>query len=424
MLRRYITSTASILPLVVLRILVGLVGLLSTIRFMVLGWVDDHYVRPVMHFSYDGFDWVPIPPQPWLDALFVVMALAALGIVLGAWFRITSILFVVLFTWVFLFDKAYYLNHYYFIIVVATLLAMMPAHRAFSVDVLRKPSLRVDRVPRWMVDVFKLQVAIVYIYAGIAKINAPWLLDAMPLRIWLPAHDTMPVIGPLLAKPLTAYVFAWFGMVYDCTIVFFLMHRRTKWYAFGAVVVFHLCTATLFQIGVFPYVMIGMSTIFLVDAHYAHDTVPVPRTIGVLAAFILVQVLLPLRPYFYPGNMFWHEQGFRFGWRVMLMEKAATATFYVMDGEGGRANEREGVVVNSEFLNDMQERQMSTQPDMILQYAHKLAAHYRARGMRDPHVRAEVYATLNAAPGRLLVDPTQNLAVTDDGCAPYAWVTP
>jgi len=419
--QRYFTSTASIVPLVVLRILLGVVGLLSTIRFMALGWVEDHYVRPSMHFSYDGFAWVSIPPQPWLDAMFVAMAFAALGVALGAWYRITSALFLVLFTWVFLFDKAYYLNHYYFIIVVSALLAMMPAHKAWSVDVLRNPSLRLDRVPRWMVDVFKLQIGIVYVYAGIAKINAAWLVDAMPLRIWLPAHDTMPVVGPLLTKPLTAYVFAWFGMVYDCTIVFFLMQRRTKWYAFAAVVVFHICTAMLFQIGVFPYVMIACSTIFLIDAHYESHVAPIAtKLLGVVAVFMLVQILLPLRPYLYPGSMFWHEQGFRFGWRVMLMEKAATATFYVKDREGGR----EGVVVNSEFLNDMQEQQMSTQPDMILQYAHMLAAHYRARGMRDPHVRAEVYATLNAAPGRLLVDPTVNLAAIDDGCAPYSWVTP
>lgn len=420
MLRRYLTSTASIVPLVVLRILVGVVGLLSTVRFMTLGWVDDHYSATHLHFSYLGFEWVAVPPQPWLDAIFVVMALAALCIALGAWYRVASVLFVLLFTWVFLFDTTYYLNHYYFLIVVSALLATLPAHKAFSIDVRRRPSLRVDRVPRWMIDVFKLQIGIVYIYAGVAKINAPWLIDAMPLRIWLPAHDTMPLVGALLAKPLTAYVFAWTGMIYDCTIVFALMQRRTKWYAFAAVVVFHVCTSMLFQIGVFPYVMIACTTIFLIDAQYEVGAAHVPRRIGVLAAFMVVQVLLPLRPYFYPGNVFWHEQGYRFGWRVMLMEKAATATFYVQDGEGGR----EGVVVNSDFLNEMQERQMSTQPDLILQFAHMLAAHYRMHGMSDPRVRAEVYATLNAAPGRLLVDPTRNLAAIPDSFAPYTWVTP
>lgn len=421
MLRRYITSTASIVPLVVLRILVGVVGLISTVRFMALGWVDNHYAAPHLHFSYDGFEWVSIPSQPWLDVVYVVMALAALCIALGAWFRFSSVLFLVLFTWVFLFDKTYYLNHYYFIMLVSALLATLPAHKAFSIDLLRRPSLRADRVPRWMVDVFKLQIGLVYIYAGIAKVNAPWLVDAMPLRMWLPAHDTMPLVGPLLAKPLTAYVFAWMGMIYDCTIVFFLMHRRTKWYAFVAVVGFHVCTSVLFQVGIFPYVMIACSTIFLFDARYRESgAVVYSKLVGAIAVFMLVQVLLPLRPYFYPGSMFWHEQGYRFGWRVMLMEKAATATFFVKDGKGGR----EGVVVNGDFLNEMQERQMSTQPDMILQFAHMLAAHYRMHGMSDPHVRAEVYATLNAAPGRLLVDPTRNLAAIQDGCAPYAWVTP
>src|SRR5690606_39661686 len=89
----------------------------------------------------------------------------------------------------------------------------VPANRAFSFDVLRKPTLATGEVPAWSVTILKLQLAIVYIYAGIAKLNAEWLFDAMPLRIWLPAQSHLPVIGGFLSTAFAAYAFSWMGEI-------------------------------------------------------------------------------------------------------------------------------------------------------------------------------------------------------------------
>lgn len=102
------------------------------------------------------------------------------------------------------------------------------------------------------------------------------------------------------------------------------------------------------------------------------------------------------------------------------MEKAGTATFYVKDSKSGR----EGVVVNSEFLNAHQEKQMAMQPDMILQFAHFLAKHYENKGVSSPTVRAEVYVTLNAHPSELLIDPQVDLSKIEDGWKPKTWILP
>jgi hypothetical protein len=104
----------------------------------------------------------------------------------------------------------------------------------------------------------------------------------------------------------------------------------------------------------------------------------------------------------------------------MLMEKAGTATFYVKDGSTGR----EGVVVNSEFLNPHQEKQMAMQPDLILQFAHFLARHYESSGVKDPAVSAEVYVTLNAKPSQLLIDPNRDLTKIRDGWKTKDWIMP
>ena len=77
----------------------------------------------------------------------------------------------------------------------------VPAHRSFSMDVLRNPALEVATAPAWTINIFKLQLGIVYFFAGLAKLNPDWLFDAMPLRIWLPANAHLPVIGWLLELP-------------------------------------------------------------------------------------------------------------------------------------------------------------------------------------------------------------------------------
>ena len=104
----------------------------------------------------------------------------------------------------------------------------------------------------------------------------------------------------------------------------------------------------------------------------------------------------------------------------MLMEKAGTATFFIRDSKTGR----EGEVVNSEFLNPHQEKQMAMQPDMILQFAHFLKKHYEKNGVNAPAVRAEVYVTLNARPSQLLIDPNIDLTKLRDSWSHKTWIKP
>ncbi|MEY3385765.1 MAG: hypothetical protein RIR53_576 [Bacteroidota bacterium] len=412
-------------PLAILRILFGSVMVASCVRFAWLGWIREQYIDPVMHFPYTGFELVVSLGDPGMYVLFGVMTLAALGVALGAWYRVSSIMFFLCFTYVELIDKTYYLNHYYFVSIAAFLFCLLPAHRRFSIDVLRRPEWRLDVMPRWMLDVFKVQIGIVYLFAGIAKINHAWLIDAMPLRIWLPAQNDLPLIGPLMTLWWLPWVFAWAGMIFDCAVPFLLWNKRTRPYAYVMVVVFHIITGMMFQIGVFPLVMIAMTVVFFEPGAQRTSTINadraavLPRPLKlVLAVHFVLQILLPLRFLMYPGELFWTEDGYRFSWRVMLMEKAGTATFTVWDGATGRG----GIVDNSDFLNAHQEKQMAMQPDMVVQYAKFLRDEYARRGVARPRVTADVWVTLNGAPAQRMVDPTRDLAQDEIGIAPSSWV--
>lgn len=446
-LRQWLEAPVSAAPLAVFRIIFGALMLGSTIRFLALGWVHDHFVAPALHFKYFGFAWVEVLPPFWMYALHGLMIFCAIGIMLGAFYRIAAIGFFLAFTYTELIDITYYLNHYYFVSLVSFLLILVPAHAYFSVDAQRKPELRRSRVPRWTIAIFQFQLTLVYLYAGLAKINHDWLIKALPLKIWLPANDKVWIIGDLFRYSATAYVFSWAGMLYDTLVPFFLMWRKTRLWAYLAVIGFHTITGILFQIGVFPVVMIFSTLIFFsADFHenlidrirlllqklgIAYNTMSAysgtaasvfGRRKRLVYTFLIVyvsfQLLFPWRYLLYPGNLFWTEEGYRFSWRVMLMEKAGTATFYVKD----RASGHEGVVVNSEFLNPHQEKQMAFQPDMLLQFAHFLHDHYEAEGLSDPIVRVESYVTLNARPSRLIVEPEVNLAEVEDGWTHKEWI--
>jgi hypothetical protein len=49
----------------------------------------------------------------------------------------------------------------------------------------------------------------VYVFAGLAKLNSDWLLEALPMRIGYPA--THLPIGGGGCMPWIASLFAWFG---------------------------------------------------------------------------------------------------------------------------------------------------------------------------------------------------------------------
>ena len=439
-MKNYFLKSTSAAPLVVFRIGLGLMLFLSTIRFWVNGWIADLYITPKYFFPYYGFEFI-VPLGFYTYIIFALCAVSALFVALGYYYRISIVTLFLSFTYIELIDKTTYLNHYYFVSMICLLMIFLPAHVYFSVDAYRKVSIRASHIPQWCVDAVKLFVCLLYVFAGIAKINSDWLLHALPLKIWLPARNDMPVIGFLFNYTWLAFIFSWFGCIYDLSIAFFLWNKKTRMAAYLAVVVFHVLTSLLFPIGIFPYVMIVTALIyFSADFHtriiqciqglipasainthvqktYAYTTSQLYVVKAAILLFFLLQFLIPFRYLCYPGNLFWTEQGYRFSWRVMLMEKAGHAEFTVKDAVG---NYR--IVNNEDFLTKQQEKMMATQPDMILQYAHILANYYKTQGFVNPQVYADVYVALNGQLGKSMVDKMVDLAKEEESFAHKSWI--
>ena len=424
------------LPLAIFRVVFGLLMLYSTVRFMARGWVTEFYVVPTYHFTYVGFGWVqPLPPLV-MWGLFIGLAMLSVLIAAGLFYRVSIAVFFVVFTYIELIDKTYYLNHYYFVSIMSLLMIALPLNATLSADARLFPRVRAERVPAWTLYAPRLLLGIVYFYAGLAKLTPDWVLGAYPLQIWLPANAGLPVLGAWFDHLWVAYAMSWVGAAYDLTIPFWLAWRRTRPLAYLAVIAFHVMTAVLFNIGVFPWVMIACTLIFFdgQDWRWLRQRLPAMRSrpgdgrvwraspvITVLVGvFFVWQLLMPLRHWLYPGNHLWTNEGYRFAWHVMLVEKNGSVTFRVEDPD----SDRFWVVFPSEHLSAQQEQQMSFQPDMIAQFAGYLADVYADECDCAPVVYANTYVSLNRRPGQPIIDPDADLAAARPGVWPASWLVP
>ena len=444
--KSYLFQNAKPAPLAIFRVCFGFMMFFGILRFWVKGWIETLYIEPIFHFTYYGFSWI----NDWgvyTYILFIVCGLSALLVMLGLFYRTAIILFFLSFTYIELIDKTTYLNHYYFVSVLSFLLCFIPANATFSLDNFRK-KIYYSHIPRYYITTIQGLIIIVYFYSGLAKINSDWLINAQPLSIWLFSKYDMPLLGGyLFQKSWMHYIMSWGGMLYDLSIPFMLLSKKLRWFAFTLVLFFHLFTAILFPIGMFPYIMILSTLIFFSEDFHKKGIALFYQVVKIIPLFktsennlvksekiksfnrpiavllglvILIQILLPFRYLLYPGELFWHEQGYRFSWRVMLMEKRGYTQFKIVDS----VTKKQFYVKNEDFLTEFQEKQMSFQPDFILEFAHHLGSFYNNHGHKNIQVFADSYVALNGRKNQQFIDPNVNLLEQTNGFENKEWILP
>jgi hypothetical protein len=102
------------------------------------------------------------------------------------------------------------------------------------------------------------------------------------------------------------------------------------------------------------------------------------------------------------------------------MEKRGYTTFKVVDNQ----NKNSFYVMNDNFLTEFQERQMSFQPDFILEYAHFLGKHYKSQGLKNIEIYADSYVALNGRISKRFIDPDRDLLKEKRGFKNKDWIIP
>jgi hypothetical protein len=237
--------------LAVFRVMFGAIMLVECWRFWTNGWIARHYLEPSFFFKYYGFGWVEPWPGSGMYWHFAALAALSLLIALGVLYRVATVFFFLAFTYVFLLDQARYLNHFYLVILAAFLLMVMPA-----------PGWRRATVPAWSVWLFRLQFEVMYIFAGIVKVNADWL-RLEPLGMWLARRDDWPLVGELLTQDWVVAIAAYGSILLHIVGAPLLLLRRTRGPVMVLYFAFHLMNHFLFNIGIFPWVAMAGTLLFL-----------------------------------------------------------------------------------------------------------------------------------------------------------------
>lgn len=419
MLNKFLFRQIDNAPLIVFRIFFGFLIACECFGAIFTGWIRHTLIEPGFTFNFIGFNFLQPLPGHGMYLYFAVMGFLGLLVMVGYKYRLSLGLFTVLWTSVYLMQKASYNNHYYLLVLLCLFMLVLPANAWLSVDAKNKPSLKKISMPngcRWLII---LQVWIVYTYASVAKWYPDWLNLSVAETLMKPKESYYLIGGLLQERWLHAFI-SYAGILFDLLIVPLLLFKPTRKYAFFASVFFHLFNAVVFQIGIFPFLSLAF-TVFFYEPEtirnlflknkplYTAAEINVPKhqkaMLIAASAYFLIQLALPLRHWFFKDDVLWTEEGHRLSWRMMLRSKSGYIRFKVEDKKTGEST----WVYPKDRLSRKQQGMVATKPDVIWQFAQRLKKEYAAKG-KDVAVYAIGQVSVNNGPMYPFIDPKTDLA--------------
>jgi hypothetical protein len=421
-------------PLIIFRIFFGILISLESFGAILTGWVKQNLIEPRFTFSFIGFEWLQPLPGNGMYYYYLLMGFTGILVTIGYRYRLSMAAFTLLWTGTYLMQKSAYNNHYYLLVLLCVLMCFLPANRAYSADCRRNPSLRSDQMYTGVKWTIVLQLFIVYTYAAIAKLYADWFDFSIIAQLMEPRKDFF-LIGPFLQLPLVHKAIGAFGILFDFLVIPLLLYKPTRKWALVASVFFHLFNSIVFHIGIFPYLSLAFTVFF-----FEPETIrrlffkrkPVPELVpfspppsapwitGVLGFYFLVQLLLPIRHHFIPGDVLWTEEGHRMSWRMMLRTRSGNLQFRVVDKATGSGE----LVPLRDWVTPKQRRKVQAYPDFAWQFAQRLKKHYAEAG-KDVGVYVVGTVQVNQRDPAPLIDPGTDLAAESwDPFRHHSWILP
>lgn len=409
-------------PLILFRMIFGFLLFAESLGAIVTGWVQRTFIEPEFTFSLIGMEWLQPLPGSGMNYYYGLMAVCGVTVALGFYYRFSLSAFTILWTFTYWMQKSHYNNHYYLLILLCIFMLIVPAHGYMSLDARRKNAVVTMTCPRWCVNIFKVQLWIVFTYAALNKLYPGWL-EGDFISLLFTGKKNYPVIGELLQSNLLQRFVVYGGILFDLLVIYLLLWKPTRWLGFILSIGFHLFNSAVFQIGIFPYLMIGLCVLFFepetirkrffpkksvvsMSQNLTHLTTRRKLIGAVLAVYFIIQILIPLRHHYFKGDVFWTEEGHRLSWRMMLRSKYGLSVFKVYHP----ASDSTWVVNKSEFLSQQQSNALTSKPDMIWQFSQRLKKHYMKKGLDSVQVRVETKVSLNGGKMRPVIDPKVDLA--------------
>ncbi|XP_026195617.1 vitamin K-dependent gamma-carboxylase [Anabas testudineus] len=446
--------------------------------FGLLMAIDITQERGLSHLDYKYLDGAPVCrfplfnflqplPMDWMYLVYVVMFLGALGIMFGCFYRLSCLMFISTYWYIFFLDKTTWNNHSYLYGIIGFQLILMDGNRYWSIDGLWKPSIRNAHVPLWNYTVLRAQIFIVYFIAGVKKLDADWVEGYSMSYLahhWL--FDPFKVILPV--DLVSLLVVHGCGLVLDLTAGYLLFFDVTRPYAFFFVSYFHCMNSQLFSIGMFPYTMLATSPLFCYPdwprrffarfpaflrgalpfttcdlqpstscvypeientSTERQETPPVAKTpklrlrhkLGAIftVLYIIEQFFLPYSHFITQGYNNWTNGLYGYSWDMMVHSRSHQhVKITYKDGKTGEIG----------FLNPgvfTQSRRWKDHGDMLKQYATCLSQLLPRYNISEPEIYFDIWVSINERFQQRIFDPRVDIVKADwSPFQPNPWLMP
>jgi hypothetical protein len=421
-----INKLHAIQGLALFRIILGLVSFWEILYFFKIDLINNFLLGPKTLFPYE-FLRVSPASQEGLKFILIVLLVSSVLQILGLFYRVSTLVFGFLFSYIFLLDKAFYNNHLYLLILLSFLMSFTDADKAFSFNKKKQ-----SYVPYWQILILQFQIGVVFFWGGIAKLNGDWF-NFHPVQEIL-SNRVNNGGASWMESSFMLYFICYGGLLFDLFIVFALLWKKTWKVAILSAIMFNLFNAYLFRdINIFPYLMTGALLLFVPHSFWTRKTEPeieAPKNKGlsrpaliVIASYMLFQMVWPARHYFVEGYTDWTGDYQRFSWRMKIQYREwDDPKFAVFDVGARRIYE----VNPKNYLNDSQIQEMMHHPEMLLQFAHYLEEVsreiYNISG--EVWVKCDVKVGFNGRKKVAVVNKDVNLLDIDQKMGNGIWVNP
>ncbi|XP_053573784.1 vitamin K-dependent gamma-carboxylase isoform X2 [Bombina bombina] len=439
----------------VFRFMFGFLMLLDIPQERGLSYLDYKYIDGLDVCRFPLFNSLRPLPLDWMYLTYVIMFLGALGITLGCLYRLSCLLFLIPYWFVFFLDKTTWNNHSYLYGLIAFQFTLINANRYWSIDGLWNPRKRNAHVPLWNYTLLRTQVFIVYFIAGIKKLDADWV-EGYSMGS-LSRHWIFDPFKLFLSEEMTNLIIIhWGGLIIDLTAGYLLFFDATRPVALFFVSQFHCMNSQLFSIGMFSYTMLATSTLFCypdwprrlvtklpsclhrllpatkppqlsTDCLYSGQkgkTSAQPRLrhkLGVVftIVYILEQLFLPYSHFITQGYNNWTNGLYGYSWDMMVHSRSHQHL---------KITYKDGITGEIGYLNPgvfTQTRRWKDHADMLKQYALCLEGLLGAYNISKPEIYFDIWVSINDRFQQRLFDPTVDIVKAD--WSPFRktpWVKP
>ena len=415
--------------LAIFRIFFGMLMFLESWGAIATGWVKEAFVTPEYTFTFMGLEWTQVMLGDFMYFYYFLMGIMGILIMIGYRYTFACVAFFVLWGLSYLMQKSHYNNHYYLVWLISGFMAIIPANRYYSVDVKKNPELKQHYTSYWTIFIFQFQIALVYVYASLAKLYPGWLENKfLSIRLksaahWFRKELSWDFYANFLELESVQYFQVYAGIFFDLLVVPLLLFKRTRTIALIATLTFHLANSITLQIGIFPYFAIAFAVffyprkriqqLFFKSKTFFEDSVSNIALsskqnigLGLVTLYFIIQVALPVRHWFIEDNVLWTEEGHRLSWRMMLRTKS-TYSFDIeyLDPE----TKTRKVIDKYQYATARQLRTASSKPDVIWQLIQRIKEDFKNKGIKYDAIYAKSMVSVNGGKYYQLIDTNYDL---------------